>query len=147
MLTEYQPEYYSVFRLQGIVPIQAKTFNSSRVSFILNSPFEDENLGNRLYSISYAWGTISLGHRKKVSIEEEGKIVNKSTTVYIIYEPGSSYSIIAYNQFSNDNPLPSRSEFEYIVDQTIRLQKSKICITETEGDSLFAATCSEDSTR
>ncbi|KAK4006781.1 hypothetical protein OUZ56_011939 [Daphnia magna] len=80
-------------------------------------------------------------------IEEERKLVQKKLTIYIAYEPGSSNSIIAHNQLSNEDPLPSRSEFEYIVDQTIRIQNSNICITETEGDRIFAATCSEESTR
>ncbi|KAK4045744.1 hypothetical protein OUZ56_033645 [Daphnia magna] len=40
-----------------------------------------------------------------------------------------------------------RSKFEYIVDQTIRVQNTHICITETTHDYVFAAACSEESTR
>lgn len=82
------------------------------VQFIFNSPLEDEQLGTRLYSISYAWGTIRLAHRKMAIIEEEGKLVQKNLAIYISYEPGSSNSIIAHNKLSKDDPLPSRSEFE-----------------------------------
>ncbi|KAK4006857.1 hypothetical protein OUZ56_012013 [Daphnia magna] len=116
------------------------------VQSLFNSPLEDEQLGTRLYSISYAWGTIRLAHRKTAVIEE-GKLVQKNLTIYIAYEPGSRNSIVTHNQLSKDDPLPSRSEFEYIVDQTIRIQNSNICITETEGDHIFTATCSEESTR
>ncbi|KZS03381.1 Uncharacterized protein APZ42_033899 [Daphnia magna] len=45
------------------------------VQFLFNSPLEDEQLGTRLYSISYAWGTIRLAHRTMAVIEEEGKLV------------------------------------------------------------------------
>ncbi|KAK4045272.1 hypothetical protein OUZ56_032810 [Daphnia magna] len=117
------------------------------VQILFNNPLEDEQLGTGLYSISYAWGTIRLAHRKIAVIKEEGKLVQKILTIYIAYEPESSNSIIGHNQLSKDNPLPSRSEFEYIVKQTIRIQNSNICITETEGDRISAATYSEESTR
>ncbi|KZS03114.1 Uncharacterized protein APZ42_034224 [Daphnia magna] len=117
------------------------------VQILFNNPLEDEQLGTGLYSISYAWGTIRFAHRKISVIKEEGKLVQKILTIYIAYEPESSNSIISHNQLSKDNPLPSRSEFEYIVKQTIRIQNSNICITETEGDRISAATYSEESTR
>ncbi|KAK4037723.1 Uncharacterized protein APZ42_031083 [Daphnia magna] len=73
------------------------------VQFLFNNPLEDEQLGTRLYSISYAWGNIRLAHRKMVVIEEEGKLVQKNLTIYIAYEPGSSNSIITHNQLSKDD--------------------------------------------
>ncbi|KAK4015052.1 hypothetical protein OUZ56_030042 [Daphnia magna] len=141
---------------KDIVPIGHKGVGISQttrrwtlqdVQILFNNPLEDEQLGTGLYSISYAWGTIRLAHRKIAVIKEEGKLVQKILTIYIAYEPESSNSIIGHNQLSKDNPLPSRSEFEYIVKQTIRIQNSNICITETEGDRISAATYSEESTR
>ncbi|KAI9550707.1 hypothetical protein GHT06_006210 [Daphnia sinensis] len=117
------------------------------VQFLFNTPIEDEQLGIRLYSISYAWGTIQLVHKKEKVIYEEGKISQKNATLYISYQPGSSNSLTTYSQLSASEVLPSGMEFEYIVDHTIRIQNSNICITETTNNHVFAATCSEDSTK
>ncbi|KAI9555943.1 hypothetical protein GHT06_018484 [Daphnia sinensis] len=117
------------------------------VQFLFNTPIKDEQLGIRLYSISYAWGTIRLVHKKAKVIYEEGKISQKNATLYISYQPGSSNSLTTYSQSSADEVLPSGTEFEYIVDHTIRIQNSNICITETTNNHVFAATCSEDSTK
>ncbi|KAK4037730.1 hypothetical protein OUZ56_029759 [Daphnia magna] len=117
------------------------------VHFLFDTQVEDEQLGIRLYSISYAWGTLRLAHRKPKIIKEDGKIVQKDATIYITYESGSRNPLITYSQLSKDDPLPPRSKFEYIVDQTIRVQNTHICITETTHDYVFAAACSEESTR
>ncbi|KAI9551204.1 hypothetical protein GHT06_003603 [Daphnia sinensis] len=117
------------------------------VQFLFNTPITDEQLGIRLYSISYAWETIRLVHKKEKVICEEGKISQKNATLYISYQPGSSNSLTTYPQLSADEVLPSGTEFEYIVDHTIRIQNSNICITETTNNHVFAATCSEDSTK
>ncbi|KZS02335.1 Uncharacterized protein APZ42_000668, partial [Daphnia magna] len=108
---------------------------------------EDEQLGIRLYSISYAWGTLRLAHRRPKIIKEDGKIVQKDATIYITYESGSRNPLITYSQLSKDDPLPPGSKFEYIVDQTIRVQNTHICTTETTHDYVFSAACSEESTR
>ncbi|KZR95875.1 Uncharacterized protein APZ42_010102, partial [Daphnia magna] len=100
-----------------------------------------------LYSISYAWGTLRLAHRRPKIIKEDGKIVQKDATIYITYESGSRNPLIAYSQLSKDDPLPPGLKFEYNVDQTIRVQNTHICITETTHDYVFAAACSEESTR
>ncbi|KAK4037604.1 hypothetical protein OUZ56_029635 [Daphnia magna] len=102
------------------------------VHFLFDPQVEDEKLGIRLYSISYAWGTLRLAHRRPKIIKEDGKIVQKDATIYITYESGSRNPLTTYSQLSKDDPLPSGSKFEYIVDQTIRV---------------FAAACSEESTR
>ncbi|KAK4015065.1 hypothetical protein OUZ56_030055 [Daphnia magna] len=117
------------------------------VHFLFDTQVEDEQLGIRLYSISYAWGTLRLAHRRPKIIKEDGKIVQKDTTIYITYESGSRNPLTTYSQLSKDDPLPSGSKFEYIVDQTIRVQNTHICITETTHDYVFAAACSEESTR
>ncbi|KZS10100.1 Uncharacterized protein APZ42_025514 [Daphnia magna] len=117
------------------------------VHFLFNTQIEDEQLGIRLYSISYAWGTIRLVHKKPKIINEDGKIVQNDTTIYITYESGSRNPLITYSQLSKDDPLPPGSKFEYIVDQTLRVQNTNICITETTKYYVFAATCSEESTR
>ncbi|KZS00082.1 Uncharacterized protein APZ42_003763 [Daphnia magna] len=80
-------------------------------------------------------------------IKEDGKIVQKDATIYIIYESGSRNPLKTYSQLSKDDPLPPGSKFEYIVDQTIRVQNTHICIMETTNDYMFAAACSEESTR
>ncbi|KAK4031113.1 hypothetical protein OUZ56_024639 [Daphnia magna] len=117
------------------------------VHFLFDTQVEDEKLGIRLYSISYAWGTLRLAHRRPKIIKEDGKIVQKDATIYITYESGSRNPLTTYSQLSKDDPLPSGSKFEYIVDQTIRVQNTHICITETTHDYVFAAACSEESTR
>ncbi|XP_045027913.1 LOW QUALITY PROTEIN: uncharacterized protein LOC116932457 [Daphnia magna] len=117
------------------------------VHFLFDTQVEDEQLGIRLYSISYAWGTLRLAHRRPKIIKEDGKIVQKDATIYITYESGSRNPLTTYSQLSKDDPLPSGSKFEYIVDQTIRVQNTHICITETTHDYVFAAACSEESTR
>ncbi|KAI9551259.1 hypothetical protein GHT06_002332 [Daphnia sinensis] len=117
------------------------------VQFLFNTPIKDEQLGIRLYSISYAWGTIRLVHKKAKIIYEEGKILQQNATLYISYQPGNSNSLTTYPQLAADEVLPSGTEFEYIVDHTIRIQNSNICITETTNNHVFAATCSEDSTK
>ncbi|KAK4007240.1 hypothetical protein OUZ56_012400 [Daphnia magna] len=117
------------------------------VHFLFDTQVEDEQLGIRLYSISYAWGTLRLAHRRPKIIKEDGKIVQKDATIYITYESGSRNPLITYSQLSKDDPLPPGSKFEYIVDQTIRVQNTHICITETTHDYVFAAACSEESTR
>ncbi|KAK4017564.1 hypothetical protein OUZ56_033070 [Daphnia magna] len=117
------------------------------VHFLFDTQVEDEQLGIRLYSISYAWGTLRLAHRRPKIIKEDGKIVQKDITIYITYESGSRNPLTTYGQLSKDDPLPSGSKFEYIVDQTIRVQNTHICITETTHDYVFAAACSEESTR
>ncbi|KAK4028686.1 hypothetical protein OUZ56_021690 [Daphnia magna] len=117
------------------------------VYFLFDTQVEDEQLGIRLYSISYAWGTIRLAHRRPKMIKEDGKIVQKDATIYIIYESGSRNPLKTYSQLSKDDPLPPGSKFEYIVDQTIRVQNNHIRIMETTNDYMFAAACSEESTR
>ncbi|KAI9557148.1 hypothetical protein GHT06_016955 [Daphnia sinensis] len=114
------------------------------VKFLFNTPIKDEQLGIRLYSISYAWGTIRLVHKKAKVIYEEGKISQQNAT---LYQPGNSNSLTTYPQLSADEVLPSGTEFEYTVDDTITIQNSNICITETTNNHVFAATCSEDSTK
>ncbi|KZS19919.1 Uncharacterized protein APZ42_013526 [Daphnia magna] len=118
-----------------------------KVHFLFDTQVEDEQLGIRLHSISYAWGTIRLAHRRPKIIKEDGKILQKDATIYITYEPGSRNPLITYSQLSKDDPLPPGSKFEYIVDQTIRVRNTHICITETTNDYVFAAACSEESTR
>ncbi|KAK4017537.1 hypothetical protein OUZ56_032949 [Daphnia magna] len=117
------------------------------VHFLFDTQVENEKLGIRLYSISYAWETLRLAHRRPKIIKEDGKIVQKDATIYITYESGSRNPLTTYSQLSKDDPLPSGSKFEYIVDQTIRIQNTHICITETTHDYIFAAACSEESTR
>ncbi|KAK4006533.1 hypothetical protein OUZ56_011687 [Daphnia magna] len=117
------------------------------VHFLFDTQVEDDQLGIRLDSISYAWGTLRLAHRRPKIIKEDGKIVQKDATIYITCESGSRNPLITYSQLSKDDPLPPGSKFEYIVDQTIRVQNTHICITETTNDYVFAAACSEESTR
>ncbi|KAK4007198.1 hypothetical protein OUZ56_012358 [Daphnia magna] len=117
------------------------------VHFLFDIQVEDEQLGIRFYSISYAWGTLRLALRRPKIIKEDRKIVQKNATIYFTYESGSRNPLITYSQLSKDDPLPPGSKFEYIVDQTIRVQNTHICITETTNDYVFAAACSEESTR
>ncbi|KZS10551.1 Uncharacterized protein APZ42_024956, partial [Daphnia magna] len=53
------------------------------VHFLFNTQIEDEQLGIRLYSISYAWVTIRLAHRRPKIINKVGKIVPNDATIYI----------------------------------------------------------------
>ncbi|KZS04150.1 Uncharacterized protein APZ42_032987 [Daphnia magna] len=118
-----------------------------KIHILFNAQIGDKQLETCLCSISYAWGTIRLAHRRPKIINEDGKIVQKDATIYITYESGSRNPLITYSQVSKDYPLPPGSKFEYIVDQIIRVQNPNICITETTNDYVFAATCSEESTR
>ncbi|KZS06172.1 Uncharacterized protein APZ42_030454 [Daphnia magna] len=117
------------------------------VHFLFDTQVEDEQLGIHLYSISYAWGTLRLAHRRPKIIKGDGKIVQKDATIYITYESRSRNPLITYSQLSKDDPPPPGSKFEYIFDQTIRVQNTHICITETTNDYVYAAACSEESTR
>ncbi|KAI9558364.1 hypothetical protein GHT06_015123 [Daphnia sinensis] len=72
--------------------------------------------------------------KKEKVIYEEEKISQKNATLYISYQPGSSNSLTTYSQLSADEAPPSGTEFEYMVDHTMRMQNSNICITETTNN-------------
>lgn len=90
MPTEYNLDNSAFNNYNELYQSGQKRSILQEVQFLLNSPFEHEYLRNRLYSISYAWGTVKLGHKKTVAIEEEGKKVSKNATVYITNKPERS---------------------------------------------------------
>ncbi|KAK4027701.1 hypothetical protein OUZ56_016749 [Daphnia magna] len=65
--------------------------------FLFNTQIEDKQLWIRLYSISYAWGTIRLTHKKPKIINKDGKIIQKDATINITYESGSRNPLITYS--------------------------------------------------
>ncbi|KAI9560569.1 hypothetical protein GHT06_011516 [Daphnia sinensis] len=107
----------------------------SSLKFLLNQPFEEE-LGKRLYSISYAWGSIRLGHSK---LTRNGNKEKQDAIIYIKISDAQK-QVTVHNQYDIEDKLPNGTDFEYLVDQTIRIRNTSTCITITETNNIIKTT-------
>ncbi|KAI9558386.1 hypothetical protein GHT06_015162 [Daphnia sinensis] len=121
---------------------RSKNSIQQEVKFLLNQPFEEE-LGKRLYSISYAWGSIRLGHPKLTRNENKEK---QDTIIYIKISDAQK-QVTVHNQYDIEEKLPNGTDFEYLVDQTIRIRNTSTCITITETNNIIPEPCSENTSR
>ncbi|KZS09731.1 Uncharacterized protein APZ42_025982 [Daphnia magna] len=105
-------------------------------------------MGKRLYSISYAWGSIRMGHPIITNVEENGIMTEKDTIAYLMVN-GSSINtqVSVHNQYDIQDPLTTRTQFEYIVDHSIRLINTNICIVANENNQIMAENCTENTSR
>ncbi|XP_045023163.1 uncharacterized protein LOC123466389 [Daphnia magna] len=62
---------------------------------------------------------------------------------------GSSINtqVSVHNQYDIQDPLPTVTKFEYIVDHTIRLINTNICIVANENSQIMAENCTENTSR
>jgi hypothetical protein len=97
---------------------------AAEAQFILNKEDEETTPGKRLYSISYAWGTLKLGNPKKITHTTKTIIV-KEEQVFLTYDMANLTSEgQLYCHIDLEKPLPEGRYFEYIVDRTIRIKQN-----------------------
>ena len=124
---------------QGERPTRSIT---SEVAFLLNNADADVEEDKRLYSLSYAWGTIRLGHPRSIALTD-----NKSVEVIVYLTQQSvnqSSMAMLYNQINLNDVLPEESKFEYLVDNTIRIQQTESCLTAVNNSFIHFSECEED---
>ncbi|KAI9565081.1 hypothetical protein GHT06_008833 [Daphnia sinensis] len=114
----------------------------SSLKFLLNQPFEEE-LGKRLNSISYAWGSIRLGHPK---LTRNGNKEKQDAIIYIKISDAQK-QVTVHNQYDIEEKLPNGTDFEYLVDQTIRIRNTSTCITIIETNNIIPEPCNENTSR
>ncbi|KAK4017345.1 hypothetical protein OUZ56_032292 [Daphnia magna] len=93
-------------------------------------------------------GSIRMGHPIITNVEENGIMTKKDTIAYLMVN-GSSINtqVSVHNQYDIQDPLPTGTKFEYIVDHSIRLINSNICIVATENNQIMAENCTENTSR
>ncbi|KAK4035894.1 hypothetical protein OUZ56_027973 [Daphnia magna] len=108
-------------------PIASKVKRSTNNEIeFLDNRAKKEAMGKRLYSISYAWDTIAY-------LMVNGSSINTQVSVH--------------NQYDIQDPLPTGTKFEYIVDHSIRLMNTNICIVANENNQIMAENCTEKTSR
>ncbi|KAI9554962.1 hypothetical protein GHT06_020246 [Daphnia sinensis] len=106
---------------------RSKRSIQQEVKFLLNQPFEEE-LGKRLYSISYAWGSIRLGHPK---LTRNGNKEKQDTIIYIKISDAQK-QVTVHNQYDIEEKL---------------IRNTSTCITITETNNIIPEPCSENTSR
>jgi hypothetical protein len=91
---------------------------------------EDEELAdeNRLYKISYAWGTLTL--KDKIN-RESGDPFNSEETLeklYMYESPYQNYIVLRTESDFTNNVELQKTEFEHLIDHTIRLKDTTSCM-------------------
>ena len=85
-----------------------------------------------MYSISYAWGTITF----KDEIDSSTNYLHTNSTslekLYMYYSPKTNYNWITLNREKDfKGTTLENTKFEYLVDGTIRIQNTTSCMTKT----------------
>ena len=98
----------------------------------LSKDNEELTEGKRLYSISYAWGTITF----KDEIDSSTNYLHTNSTslekLYMYYSPKTNYNWITLNREKDfKRTTLEKTKFEYLVDRTIRIQNTTSCMTKT----------------
>ena len=98
----------------------------------LSKDNEELTEGKRLYSISYAWGTITL----KDEIDSSTNYLHTNSTslekLYMYYSPKTNYNLITLNREKDfKRTTLEKTKFEYLVDPTIRIQNTTSCMMKT----------------
>ena len=107
---------------------------------------EDEELteGKRLYSISYAWGTITLKDEINTNnLPTNSKSLEK---LYMTYSPEDKYNWITLNRESVFKKTSETTKFEYLVDRTIRVQNTTSCMAKS-GTRITFRNCLDSTDR
>ena len=108
---------------------------SQEVKFIYNKD-EEVTKDNRLYSISYAWGTITLKDEIDLTTNYLPSITKSLEKLYMFYSPKATYNWITLHRESNFNKMTfEKTNFEYLVDRTIRIQNTTSCLVKSEQES------------
>ncbi|KZS03121.1 Uncharacterized protein APZ42_034238 [Daphnia magna] len=129
------------------VASKVKRSTNNEIEFFDNRA-EKEAMGKRLYSISYAWGSIRMGHPIITNIRENGIMTKKDTIAYLMVDGSSTNTQVSiHNQYDIQNPLPTGTKFEYILDHSIRLINTNICIVTKENNQIMAENCTENISR
>jgi hypothetical protein len=125
---------------------QQKRSIRSDVKFLRNEEEESEE-GRRLYSISYAWGTITL--MDEVNSEDDDSVNGSGATekLYMFYTPSIQYDWMdLYRKPTLKKKESEETKFEYLVDRTIRIQNTSSCMVR-EGSKITFRNCQEQSDR
>jgi len=124
-------------------PIKRKISINSEIQFLLTHEDEEAAAGKRLYSISYAWGTLQLGTPRIITNHEKTK-VEKEVQVFMSYDiDDPTNGIQLFSVLDPTQPLPSGRHFEYIVDHTIRIKQTLFCLVALNNSFISFKNCSE----
>ena len=101
---------------------------------------EDEGLteGKRLYSISYAGGTITLKDEVDLTTNPLPSTTKSLQKLYMFYSPNPMYNWITLNHESDFTKMTfEKTKFEYLVDRTIRVQNTTSCMVRSGSRITF----------
>ena len=116
---------------------------AAEIQFLLNHEDADTASGKRLYSISYAWGTLQLGNPRMITDSTKTKI-EKEVQVFVSYDKSNpKREVQLYSHIDPETPLPEGRNFEYIVDHTIRIRQEPFCMVAGNNSYIFFASCTE----
>ncbi|KAK4045733.1 hypothetical protein OUZ56_033634 [Daphnia magna] len=75
-------------------------------------------------------------------------MIKQDTIAYLMVN-GSSINtkVSVHNQYDIQDPLPTGTKFEYIVDHSIRLINTNICIVANKNNQIMAENCTENTSR
>ncbi len=111
-------------------PYRPERSITSEIQFLLTHEDADTASGKRLYSISYAWGTIQLGKPRMITDPTKTRI-EKEVQVFVSYDTSHpKREVKLYSHIDPETPLPEGRNFEYIVDHTIRIKQEPFCMEQ-----------------
>ncbi len=94
--------------------------------------------------ISYAWGTLTL--KDKIDRESDDPFNSEKTLekLYMYESPFQNYIFLrTESDFTNDDES-RKTEFEHLIDHTIRLKDTTSCIVVDTTNAIASAPCFED---
>ncbi len=125
---------------------QRKRHISTEVRFIHNKD-EEVTEDNRLYSISYAWGTITLKDEVDLTTNYLPSTTKSLDKLYMFYSPNPKYNWITLNRGSEFTKTTfEKTNFEYLVDRTIRIQNTTSCMVKM-GSRITFKSCNDGTDR
>ncbi|KZS06477.1 Uncharacterized protein APZ42_030062 [Daphnia magna] len=75
-------------------------------------------------------------------------MTKKDTIAYLMVDGSSTNTQVSiHNQYDIQDPLPTGTKFEYIVDHSIRLINTNICIVTNKNNQIMAENCIENTSR
>jgi hypothetical protein len=125
---------------------QRKRQISQEVKFIYNKD-EEATEDNRLYSISYAWGTITLKDEIGLTTNYLPSTTKSLEKLYMFYSPKAMYNWITLNRESDFNKITfEKTKFDYLVDRTIRIKNTTSCMVKS-GSRITFKNCNDSTDR
>ena len=127
---------------------------SQEVKFIYNKE-EEVTEDNRLYSISYAWGTITLKDEVDLTTNYLPSTTKSSEKLYMSYSPKAMYDtktgvmydwITLHRESGFNRKTFEKTKFEYLVDRTIRIQNTTSCMVKS-GTRITFKNCNDTTDR